>query len=124
MRQWTNVQIGPRAGRFVANLGEAAVNQRVLTVGGGENGDGWRMAREKHLPVAKAANFLARRIDMATLPPAELVVTIDSDRDKSRTAALDQFIAMAKASSFRSTSPYPSREELHERDGTNTKRFQ
>jgi hypothetical protein len=37
------------------------------------------------------------------------------DRDKVRALALDQFLALARSSSFRSTGPYPSRDELHAR---------
>ncbi len=39
----------------------------------------------------------------------------DVDREKVRTAALEQFLTLARASSFRSTGPYPPRDELHER---------
>jgi hypothetical protein len=51
--------------------------------------------------------------------PAELVVTVDSDdsnREARRLAALDRYLALARGSSFRSVEPYPSRDELHERD--------
>ncbi len=37
------------------------------------------------------------------------------EREKARTAALDQFLALARSSAFRSAGPYPSRDELHER---------
>ena len=50
--------------------------------------------------------------------PAELVVTVDShdaDREATRGAALAQFLALARASKFRSDGPYPTRDELHER---------
>jgi hypothetical protein len=62
-----------------------------------------------------------------TLPPevptghAELVVSIaskngsDPGRERDRAMALDQFLALARSSSFRSAGPYPSRDELHER---------
>jgi hypothetical protein len=39
----------------------------------------------------------------------------DTEREKSRAAALDQFLALARSSSFRSASPYPVRDDLHER---------
>ncbi len=65
-----------------------------------------------------------RRV-VLTLPPevptgeAELVVTVDShntERETARAAALDQLLALARSSSFRSAGPYPTRDELHERD--------
>lgn len=37
------------------------------------------------------------------------------EREKVRAAALEQFLALARSSSFRSTGPYPTRDELHER---------
>lgn len=64
-----------------------------------------------------------RRV-VVTLPPevptgpAELVVTVDShdsEREKSRLLALDEFLALARASTFRSAGPYPTRDELHAR---------
>ena len=64
-----------------------------------------------------------RRV-VLTLPPevptgpAELVVTVDSHdakREGMRAGALDQFLALARASSFCSADPYPTRDELHER---------
>jgi hypothetical protein len=39
----------------------------------------------------------------------------DAEREKARAAALDQFLALARSSSFRSAGPYPTRDELHER---------
>ena len=65
-----------------------------------------------------------RRV-VLTLPPevptgqAELVVRVDSqglDREKARAAALDQYLALARSSAFRSAGPYSTRDELHERD--------
>jgi hypothetical protein len=50
--------------------------------------------------------------------PAELVVTVDSrngERETARAGALDQFLALARASSFRSVGTYPTRDEMHER---------
>ncbi len=64
-----------------------------------------------------------RRV-VLTLPPevptgeAELLVTVephDRTREQQRAAALDRFLALARASSFRSAGPYPTRDELHER---------
>jgi hypothetical protein len=39
----------------------------------------------------------------------------DAEREKVQTAAVEQFLALARSSSFRSTGPYPTRDELHER---------
>lgn len=39
----------------------------------------------------------------------------DMRREKERTAALSQFLALARSSSFRSAGPYPTRDDLHER---------
>jgi hypothetical protein len=39
----------------------------------------------------------------------------EGEREKARAAALDQFLALAKSSSFRSAGPYPTRDDLHER---------
>ena len=39
----------------------------------------------------------------------------DAEREKVRAAAIEQFLALARSSSFRSTGPYPTRDELHER---------
>jgi hypothetical protein len=39
----------------------------------------------------------------------------NAEREKVRAAALDQFLALAQSSSFRSAGPYPPRDELHER---------
>ena len=64
-----------------------------------------------------------RRVEV-TLPPevptgpAELTVTVDShdsQRERTRAAALDQFLALARASTFCSAGPYPTRDELHAR---------
>jgi hypothetical protein len=48
------------------------------------------------------------------LEPASRPVA-DAEREKARAAALEQFLTLARSSSFRSTSPYPTRDELHER---------
>ena len=40
----------------------------------------------------------------------------DEESERARTAVLDQFLAIAPSSSFRSAGPYPTRDELHERD--------
>lgn len=39
----------------------------------------------------------------------------DEKREKARAAAVEQFLALARSSSFRSAGPYPTRDELHER---------
>ena len=39
----------------------------------------------------------------------------DAKREKARAAAVEQFLALARSSSFRSAGPYPPRDELHER---------
>jgi hypothetical protein len=39
----------------------------------------------------------------------------DAEREKSHAAAVDQFLALARSSPFRSAGPYPTRDELHER---------
>ena len=39
----------------------------------------------------------------------------DGEREKARAAALDQFLVLARSSTFRSAGPYPTRDELHER---------
>ncbi len=39
----------------------------------------------------------------------------DAEREKARATALEQFLALARSPSFRSTDPYPTRDELHER---------
>jgi hypothetical protein len=39
----------------------------------------------------------------------------DTEREKARAAAVEQFLTLARASSFRSDGPYPTRDELHER---------
>lgn len=38
------------------------------------------------------------------------------DHEKQRREAVERFLALARSSTFRSTAPYPSRDELHERD--------
>ena len=38
----------------------------------------------------------------------------DAERERARAAAVEQFLALARSSSFRSTGPYPTRDELHE----------
>jgi hypothetical protein len=39
----------------------------------------------------------------------------DTSREKARAAAVEQFLTLARSSPFRSTGPYPTRDELHER---------
>jgi hypothetical protein len=41
--------------------------------------------------------------------------TADGQPEKARAAAVDQFLTLARSSSFRSAGPYPPRDELHER---------
>jgi hypothetical protein len=41
--------------------------------------------------------------------------TADAEREQARAAAVEQFLKLARSSLFRSSSPYPSRNELHER---------
>jgi hypothetical protein len=41
--------------------------------------------------------------------------TANMKRENSRAAAVEQFLALARSSSFRSAGPYPTRDELHER---------
>jgi len=46
--------------------------------------------------------------------PSQLPFEVE--REKARAAAVDQFLALARSSSFRSAGPYPTRDELHERN--------
>ncbi len=39
----------------------------------------------------------------------------DAEREKARAAAVQQFLTLARSSSFRSAGPYPTRDEFHER---------
>ncbi|HEX5271901.1 MAG TPA: hypothetical protein VFW33_15490 [Gemmataceae bacterium] len=39
-----------------------------------------------------------------------------AERERERAAALNQFLSLARSSSFRSAGPYPTRDEVHERD--------
>ncbi|MGH7170700.1 MAG: hypothetical protein ACRELG_10515 [Gemmataceae bacterium] len=39
----------------------------------------------------------------------------DAEKEKARAAAVEQFLALARSSPFRSAGPYPTRDELHER---------
>ncbi|HTU92229.1 MAG TPA: hypothetical protein VMF69_19255 [Gemmataceae bacterium] len=39
----------------------------------------------------------------------------DTEKEKARAAAVEQFLTLARSSSFQSTGPYPTRDELHER---------
>ena len=65
-----------------------------------------------------------RRITVVLPPevptgPAEVLVSVEShnpDRELVRKAALDQYLAVARTSAFRSNAPYPRRDELHERN--------
>lgn len=40
---------------------------------------------------------------------------VDAEREQTRAAAVEQFLMLARSSSFRSIGPYPTREKLHER---------
>ena len=40
---------------------------------------------------------------------------VDDAREKERAAAVERLLARARASTFRSDGPYPTRNELHER---------
>lgn len=39
----------------------------------------------------------------------------DAEKERARAAAVEQFLTLARSSSFRSAGPYPTRDELHER---------
>lgn len=41
--------------------------------------------------------------------------TADAKRERGRAATVEQFLTLARCSSFRSTGAYPTRDELHER---------
>ncbi|HJT76213.1 MAG TPA: hypothetical protein VJ739_03340 [Gemmataceae bacterium] len=45
-----------------------------------------------------------------------IVLITDETTEAEREAALQRFLAGARASTFKSEGPYPSRDELHERD--------
>ena len=45
-----------------------------------------------------------------------IVIMHDDTRSRDRKRARQRFIERARASAFRSTTSYPSRDELHERD--------
>ena len=49
------------------------------------------------------------------LEPSSRPVPAETEREKTRAAALDQYLTLARSSAFRSTNPYPTRDELHER---------
>jgi hypothetical protein len=44
-----------------------------------------------------------------------IVLVVDETTEAQREEARQEFLAQARASTFKSTGPYPSREELHER---------
>ena len=58
-----------------------------------------------------AADQFQRVADFLARPPVSHL-----ERERERSTALDQFLALARSSSFRSEGPYPARDELHERD--------
>lgn len=41
--------------------------------------------------------------------------TVEAEKEKARAEAVEQFLLLARSSSFRSAGPYPARDELHER---------
>jgi hypothetical protein len=45
-----------------------------------------------------------------------IIVLPEQNEPSSQQAARQRFLTRARQSTFRSSSPYPSREELHERD--------
>jgi hypothetical protein len=49
------------------------------------------------------------------LEPSSRPAPKEAEREKTRAAALDRFLALARSSAFRSANPYPTRDELHER---------
>jgi hypothetical protein len=52
---------------------------------------------------------------IVVLPEQSSQSAPDTEQEQARAAALDQFLALARSSSFRSAGPYPARDELHER---------
>jgi hypothetical protein len=46
---------------------------------------------------------------------AIVLVLESSNHERAREEARQRFLALARASQFRSTGPYPTRDELHER---------
>ncbi len=50
-------------------------------------------------------------LETSSAPPT----AAGAERESERAAALDQFLTLARSSSFRSEGPYPTRDELHER---------
>ena len=58
-----------------------------------------------------------RRGDKVEAVVRELTLSsqTQSEREIARAAALDQFLELARTSSFRSAGAYPSRDDLHER---------
>jgi hypothetical protein len=56
------------------------------------------------------------KVEVIVLIPAQLTrPTIDDDREKARTTALEQFLTLARLSSFRSMGAYPTRDDLYDR---------
>lgn len=49
------------------------------------------------------------------LEPSSRPAPAETEREKARAAALDQFLALARSSAFRSANPYHTRDELHDR---------
>ena len=46
---------------------------------------------------------------------AIVLITAGDGREEGRDAARERFLALARASRFHSTGPYPTRDELHDR---------
>jgi hypothetical protein len=65
----------------------------------------------KQLPCRRGdrVEAIVRVLDSPKQPVA------DAAREKARAAAVNEFLALARLSSFRSAGPFPARDELHER---------
>ncbi len=67
-----------------------------------------------HLPCRKGDRVEA--IVLVLNDAAEEKIPSDlAGEERKRQEALEQFLALARASRFRSSGPYPTRDELHER---------
>lgn len=63
------------------------------------------------LPCRRGDKIEAIVLILESASPSEA----DAEKEKARAAALEQFLTLARSSSLRSTGPYPTRDELHER---------
>lgn len=63
-----------------------------------------------HLPCQRGDKVEAIVLILEPSSPLAAV----AEGEKARAAALDQFLALARSSAFRSASPYSGRDELHE----------